>query len=110
MFNQIYIESEGKKLQAANEAINDPKCTVADCEANASSLKAAAATLRKNQALQKVLTGSIKDATRDFRKWEQVGDVYVTMEPFAMVNGQLTQSYKVKRASVIERYCNELPK
>jgi long-chain acyl-CoA synthetase len=66
--------------------------------------------LRTNQALQKALMGSIKDATKDFRKWEQVGDVFLTMEPFAMVNGQLTQSYKVKRASVTERYGNELPK
>jgi hypothetical protein len=31
------------------------------------------------------------------------------MEPFAMVNGQLTQSYKVKRDAVYDRYGSELP-
>lgn len=111
LMNAGYLsEGEGKKLQAANEALNDPKCTNNEYETNATVLKAASEKLRKNQELQKALMGSIKDATKDFRKWEQVGDVYLTMEPFAMVNGQLTQSYKVKRASVMERYGDELPK
>jgi hypothetical protein len=30
--------------------------------------------------------------------------VYLAMEPFAMANGQLTQSYKAKRDSVMARY------
>lgn len=103
-------EAEGKKLQAANEAMNDPKCTPSDCESNSALLTTASEELRKNKDLQKSLMASIKAATKDFRQWEQVGDVYVTMEPFAMVNGQLTQSYKVKRASVMERYGEKLPK
>ena len=44
-----------------------------------------------------------------FRKYEQVSDVYLTFEPFAMVNGLLTQSYKVKREFVAKRYHDELP-
>ena len=50
----------------------------------------------------------VKKATKGFRAWEQVGAIYLTLEPFAMANGQLTQSYKVKRASVLERYEDEL--
>ncbi|EEC48472.1 predicted protein, partial [Phaeodactylum tricornutum CCAP 1055/1] len=49
-------------------------------------------------------------STKRFQKWEQVKDVYVTLEPFAMANGQLTQSYKVKRPFVLERYEDELSK
>jgi long-chain acyl-CoA synthetase len=53
----------------------------------------------------------VKQATSSgvFRKWEQVNDVYVTLEPFAMANGLLTQSYKVKRDFVVKRYQDELP-
>jgi len=33
----------------------------------------------------------------------------VTLEPFAMANGLLTQSFKVKRDFVAKRYEDELP-
>ena len=36
-------------------------------------------------------------------------EMYVTLEPFAMANGLLTQSYKVKRDFVAKRYSDELP-
>ena len=49
-----------------------------------------------------------KSTTEGFRAWERVDTAYITLEPFAMANGQLTQSYKVKRASVMERYGDEL--
>ena len=53
---------------------------------------------------------SVKAATSggSFRKWEQVSNVYVTLEPFAMENGLLTQSFKVKRDFVAKRYQDEL--
>jgi len=102
-------QAEGTQLQKANEAVNDPKCTDEDCKTNSAVLLKTSEDLRKNKELQGALMSSIKAATTDFRAWEQVGAVYVTMEPFAMVNGQLTQSYKVKRASVMERYGDELP-
>jgi len=113
--NELAVEGflepkEAKALQAANEKVNDPKCTDAECSENCELLNAAAKKLRANAELKKALMSSIQRATSDFRKWEQVGDVYMTLEPFAMANGQLTQSYKVKRASVIERYGGELSK
>ena len=101
---------EGGKLQKANEAINDPKCSDDECAASSALLRKAAEDLRKNKDLQGALMSSIKVATADFRAWEQVGAIHTVLEPFAMINGQLTQSYKVKRASVMERYGDELPK
>ena len=103
-------KDEGDKLQAASDKVNDPKCTPEGCEENAKILNDASAKLRNNSQLQEALMADMRKATAGFRNWEQVGDVYLTLEPFAMVNGQLTQSYKVKRAAVIERYGSQLSK
>eukprot|EP00542_Grammatophora_oceanica_P010336 CAMPEP_0194030520 /NCGR_PEP_ID=MMETSP0009_2-20130614/3971_1 /TAXON_ID=210454 /ORGANISM="Grammatophora oceanica, Strain CCMP 410" /LENGTH=741 /DNA_ID=CAMNT_0038670477 /DNA_START=288 /DNA_END=2513 /DNA_ORIENTATION=+ len=102
-------KEEGIALQKANEKVNDPKCTDDDCAASTETLKAATTKLRNDDALYKALKAESKAATKSFRAWEQVGNILVTLEPFAMANGQLTQSYKVKRASVLERYEDELP-
>ena len=104
-------ESEAKALQTANEVVNDPKCTEEDCESNLKILRDASKKLRSNKQLQSALMKDVAAATSEgFRPWEKVGDAYITLEPFAMANGQLTQSYKVKRDSVIARYGDELPK
>ena len=103
-------ESTAKKLQEANEKVNDPKCTDKDCKDYNLILNDAADKLRKNAELKTKLMADMKAATKSFRPWEQVGDVYMTLEPFAMANGLLTQSYKVKRASVQERYQDVLSK
>lgn len=108
--NAGYLDAkEAKSLQAANEKINDPKCTEEDAAEYITALQEASKKLRSNEALQKSLMGDVKRATKPFRQWEQVGALYTTLEPFAMVNGQLTQSYKVKRAGVMDRYGDELP-
>jgi len=100
---------EGETLQKANEKVNDPKCSTDDAEKYISMLNDASDKLRSNKNLKSALMTDIKRATKSFRQWEQVGDLYITLEPFAMVNGQLTQSYKVKRPGVIDRYGDELP-
>jgi long-chain acyl-CoA synthetase len=106
-----YLKAEEvKALQDANDKLNDPKCTEEEGQKMSKLLNEAAAKLRANAELKKALMTAIQKGTSDFRKWEQVGEVYLTLEPFAMANGQLTQSYKVKRASVMERYEKELPK
>jgi long-chain acyl-CoA synthetase len=101
--------AEGEKLQEANEKVNDPQCSDEDCETNSAVLREASQKLRGNSELQNALLADVKRATSDFRQWEQVSDLYLTLEPFAMVNGLLTQSYKVKRNDVMERYEKELP-
>lgn len=100
-----------KGIMKDYETVNDPKCTEEDCEAACKRLVAASNELRsKNDLLQRVKS-DVKAATSGdaFRKWEQVSDVYVTLEPFAMANGLLTQSFKVKRDFVAKRYQDELP-
>jgi long-chain acyl-CoA synthetase len=100
-----------KGIMKDYETVNDPKCTEEDCEAACKRLVATSNELRsKNDLLQRVKS-DVKAATSGdaFRKWEQVSDVYVTLEPFAMANGLLTQSFKVKRDFVAKRYQDELP-
>lgn len=102
-------KSDGKTLQRANEKVNDPtKATVDDCVDELAALNDASIGLRNNDALEKALKTEIRAATKSFRAWEQVGDIHITMEPFAMSNGLLTQSYKVKRDAVAKRYADEL--
>ena len=104
-----YLDSNAaKKLQEANERVNDPKATEEDCAEDIESLINASSDLRSNDGLKSALISDIRAATKDFRKWEQVGDVYLTLEPFAMSNGLLTQSYKVKRDAVANHYMDEL--
>jgi len=103
-------KDEASRLQEANEQVNDPKCDPDDCEVASALLKKASEDLRSNTDLQKTLDGlAAASTTEGFRNFERVNTVYLTMEPFAMANGQLTQSYKVKRDSVFERYGSELP-
>jgi hypothetical protein len=59
---------------------------------------------------EKTLLEQIKDANYGFARWEQVSTMYLIMQPFAIANGQLTQSCKVKRDAVTARYYDELPK
>ncbi len=101
-------KTKGKTLQKANEKVNDPKCTVDDCKDELAILNDTSPGLRSNEALKKALMTDIRAATKKFRAWEQVGDIHITLEPFAMSNGLLTQSYKVKRDAVSNRYSDEL--
>jgi long-chain acyl-CoA synthetase len=104
-----YLDSAvAKKLELANEKLNDPKAILEDCAESNDILLNASSDLRNNGGLKSALMADIRAATKEFRKWEQVGDIYLTLEPFAMSNGLLTQSYKVKRDAVANRYMNEL--
>jgi len=109
LMNAGYLGSKiGKDIRNASETVNDPKCTLEDCEAASLVLNKASVDLRKNDDLIDTILAETKKATKSFRSWEQVGDVHITVEPFAMANGLLTQSFKVKRASVSERYSDIL--
>lgn len=103
--------SRAKELMVDYEKVNDPKCSEEDCAAACERLAKASIEIRANSGLVKKISADVKKATSSdaFRKYEQTSDVYVTLEPFAMANGLLTQSYKVKRDFVAKRYENELP-
>lgn len=100
-----------KGIMKDYEMVNDPKCNEEDCEAACKRLVEASNEIRSNKKLLEQVKSGVKTATSGgaFRKWEQVNDVYVTLEPFAMANGLLTQSFKVKRDFVAKRYEDELP-
>lgn len=103
-------QSIAKGIIKDYETVNDPKCTEEDCEAACKRLVEASNDLRSNQDVLKKVQADVKAATSGgtFRQWEQVNSVYVTLEPFAMANGLLTQSFKVKRDFVAKRYQDEL--
>eukprot|EP00986_Skeletonema_menzelii_P020748 scaffold32200_cov148-Skeletonema_menzelii.AAC.1 len=92
------------------ETVNDPKCTEEDCAEACKRLVEASNELRSKKDVLEKVKSDVKAATSGgkFRKWEQVSNVYVTLEPFAMANGLLTQSFKVKRDFVAKRYQDEL--
>lgn len=102
--NGFLEKAEAKKLQEAYDLINDPKCTEEECEAKMAMLNEAVTKLQADEPLMASLKTDVKAATKNFRPWEQVGDLQITMEPFAMANGLLTQSYKVKRDAVMKRH------
>lgn len=109
--NAGYLEKEeAKKLQDIYEELNNPKCLFEDGEKYVKELNEILPKLQTNKDLKAILIEDIKAATKDFRAWEQVSDVYYTIEPFAMANGLLTQSFKVKRPQVLERHGAFLPK
>jgi long-chain acyl-CoA synthetase len=101
---------QAQQLQDASDGVNDPKCTENDCVTYCKLLNDAAPSLRSNKDLRTAVADVFRTATADFRQWEKVNDFHLTLEPFAMANGQLTQSYKVKRDQVMQRYQNELAK
>ena len=104
-----FLDSKsGKTFQKLNEEINDPKCSEEESIELCSDLSDASSQIRSNDELMTKLTSEVREATKSFRKWEQVGHLHVTLEPFAMSNGLLTQSYKVKRDAVLNRYKDEI--
>ncbi|KAL3802184.1 hypothetical protein HJC23_001728 [Cyclotella cryptica] len=104
-------EAVAKEIAKDHDLVNDPKCSEEVCAEACERLAKASAKIRSDGTIPKQVASQVKRATSSdtFRKWEQVSEVYVTLEPFAMANGLLTQSYKVKRDFVARRYKEELP-
>ena len=89
------------------ETMNDPKFDAVEAAAAQKELEAFGEKLRADKAVVAAVQADLKASTgvaNGFRKWESVQHAYVVCEPFAMSNGQLTQSFKVKRAEVSARY------
>ena len=92
------------------EAVNNPKCSEEESQVACERLESVSKEIRSNNDLVSKVQSEVKQATSSgaFRKWEQVKEVFLTLEPFGMSNGLLTQSYKVKRDFVAKRYADEL--
>ena len=92
------------------DAVNDPKCSEEESLIACKRLEMVSKEIRSDKDLVNKVRSEVKQTTSSgaFRKWEQVNEVFLTLEPFAMANGLLTQSYKVKRDFVAKRYADEL--
>ncbi|CAM9491551.1 unnamed protein product, partial [Phaeothamnion confervicola] len=60
--------------------------------------------LAGNRAVKEAILTDMRRGLKAFRPWEQVQDVLVKLDPFSMTNGLLTQTLKIKRNVVAERY------
>lgn len=95
------------QVEHQQQILQDPQLTdnTSDSFIEASTfLNKCTQDLRSNTSLTKFLQQNVNQATTRFRPWEQVKQIIITLEPFAMSNGLLTQSYKIKRNSVMEQY------
>jgi len=105
-------EDLATSLMKDYETVNDPKCNEEECAEACKRLEDASDRIRSEGIVTEKVKADIKKATSgaSFRKWEKVNNVYITLVPFAMGNGLLTQSYKVKRHAIAKHYENELGK
>jgi len=95
-------KTQSNEILNLQQVMQDPNCS--NIEETCSKLKQYTRILQANQQLLAFLQKHVTKATTNFRTWEQVKNIIITLEPFAMANGLLTQSYKVKRNSVMEYY------
>mmetsp|Transcript_12643 Transcript_12643/g.27255 ORF Transcript_12643/g.27255 Transcript_12643/m.27255 type:complete len:142 (+) Transcript_12643:56-481(+) len=109
---ELYIEGfierdEREQIQALVDLINDPHCSKNEYVQASTELDNFTRKVNVDKQLMALVTSDVEHLLSKFRKWEHVGSFTLILEPFAMVNNLLTQSYKVKRSSVLERYCDK---
>mmetsp|Transcript_10851 Transcript_10851/g.21596 ORF Transcript_10851/g.21596 Transcript_10851/m.21596 type:complete len:767 (-) Transcript_10851:35-2335(-) len=103
-------KEDARRYSKLVEVMNDPKFDAAEAAEAQKELDAYGERLRSDKAVVAAVQADLKASTgvaNGFRKWESVQDAFVVAEPFAMSNGLLTQSFKVKRAEVAKRYSSE---
>jgi long-chain acyl-CoA synthetase len=96
-----------------------PTAVLTGCVATTAELAAEAAKLNANPEIVRAVAaeaaaalssseGEGDDGEVTFRAWEQVKGVYLLLEPFTVANGLLTQTLKIRRNVVAERYAKEI--
>jgi len=106
----LMATGESERLNALVEIMNDPKFDGTKIASAQKELIAVGEKIRLEGKIGKVVNDSLKQCTGvegGFRKWEKVAESYLLVEPFAMSNSLLTQSFKIKRNSIAERYGGE---
>jgi long-chain acyl-CoA synthetase len=73
-------------------------------------LRTEADLLHANPTAYNAVMEDIQKICAKFQRWEQVRSVRLLLEPFSVANGLLTQTLKVKRNVVAERYHAEIDK
>jgi long-chain acyl-CoA synthetase len=80
--NAGYIDDkEGERLQQLADKINEPLCPLQDYLATADELNKSVMALRQNKQLHAHLKEESKRLLQNFRKWEQIGNFDVLLEP-----------------------------
>jgi long-chain acyl-CoA synthetase len=103
----LISKADAEKYGKLVDIMNDPKFEKEATVKAQVELAEFGEKLRANPAVSKAVVSDLKAASganAGFRAWEGVQDAYLVVEPFAMSNGLLTQSFKVKRAQVAEQY------
>jgi long-chain acyl-CoA synthetase len=101
------------------DAMVGPTAVLTGCAATSQELAAEAAKLNANPAIVRAVMGQVAAALAPgdgegdgeegpFRPWEQVKGVHLLLEPLGVTNGLLTQTLKVRRNVVAERYAREV--
>ena len=97
----LVSETEGKIL----EAIVGPTPMTTGPAGEIEDLRTARRKLAANDKVKAAVMAELNKANEGtIRGWERVGKAIITLEPFSVVNGQLTQTLKVKRDRVASRY------
>jgi len=100
-------ENVVKNYQGLVDELNDPKYDQDSCLLASEQLETLQELLRKDKRVEEAIVGDLQACTGakgGFMAWERVADCVLVVEPFAMSNCLLTQSFKVKRDAVEARY------
>lgn len=77
-------DKEGEKLQELVDQINEPLCSVDQYTTAALELNRSVKALQVNKQLQDRLKDDSKRLLQNFRKWEQVADFDILLEPVSV--------------------------
>ena len=101
----LISETEGRRLSAIIGAT--PMTTGPDGDVE--ELRSAARTLQGDARIKDAIMKELSLTNEKTKRgWERVGKAIITLEPFSVVNGQLTQTLKVKRDAVVKRYAEDI--
>jgi long-chain acyl-CoA synthetase len=83
--NEGFItQTEGERLQQHADKITEPHCSVEDYKKAACELNDAVKAVRSNKRLHSRLKDDTKRLLQDMRKWEQVQDFIISLEPVSL--------------------------
>jgi len=115
--NPLELAARGWIPQAEAERLSElvgPSAVLLGCKADSATLDKEAAKLNANPVLvreigREVAVALLQDP-EEFRTWEHVKHVYLVLAPLNVQSGLLTQTLKVKRLSVQEKYREAIEK
>lgn len=112
----LLSQAEAERL----DAMVGPTAVLTGCNATPQELAAEAAKLNADPGIVRAVASEVAAALSPdeeenqgeddvaFRPWEQVKGVYLLLEPFTVANGLLTQTLKIRRNVVADRYAKEV--